>query len=160
MRIVSGIGRSLASAADEDAVVCGPRRRPPGTSQETPARSEGRMGQRHTVDYRHVTPTSVTEAVYTALAEVDALVEAVIEDRDRTYHATLGRLEAAGILLGDVTGRAAFLGHVHPDADVRDAGHTAEERGEEPREHPRLGRRGGCHPASCRDARRGGAHRG
>ena len=91
------------------------------------------MGQRHTVDYRHVTPTSVTEAVYTALAEVDALVEAVIEDRDRTYHATLGRLEAAGILLDDVTGRAAFLGHVHPDADVRDAGHTAEERIEKSR---------------------------
>ncbi len=64
-----------------------------------------------------------------AIARADALVDrAVATDTPRTLADTLLPLDEATAVLADASGRTAFLGYVHPDPDVREAGHAAEER--------------------------------
>ena len=91
------------------------------------------MGIRDTAfDYGRITAERVAHEAETALREADAIVEGIEHrvadpaplDFDRTLRALDDALErvAAGY------GRSAFMGHVHPDVEVRDAGTEAEER--------------------------------
>jgi thimet oligopeptidase len=80
-------------------------------------------------DYRTVTADSVAQETDAALARADALVERSVASADSpTFADTLGSLELAGAELVAAYGRGAFMGQVHPDAAVRDAGQEAEER--------------------------------
>jgi Zn-dependent oligopeptidase len=80
-------------------------------------------------DYAAVTPASVEAETTDALAEADALVAgAVASASEPSFDATLLPLELAGARLTEAYGRGAFMGQVHPDAAVRDAGTDAEER--------------------------------
>lgn len=78
-------------------------------------------------DYRSVTPESVQSETDSALGTADALVAGAI-GADPTFDATLRPLELAGAELIRAYGRGAFMGQVHTDAAVRDAGTDAEER--------------------------------
>ncbi|MDQ2674144.1 MAG: M3 family metallopeptidase, partial [Chloroflexota bacterium] len=80
-------------------------------------------------DYAAVTPSSVASETDDALATADALVDGLIAGAEApSFEASLLPLERAGAALIRGYGRGAFLGQAHPDADVRTAGHEAEER--------------------------------
>ena len=80
-------------------------------------------------DYAAVTPDSVRAETDAAIADADALVAgAVASAADPSFDATLLPLELAGARLVEAYGRGAFMGQVHPDEAVRDAGTDAEER--------------------------------
>lgn len=80
-------------------------------------------------DYTAATPESVRAEADRALARADALVDRAVAATDSpTFEGTLRLLELAGAEISIGYGRSAFLAHVHPDADVRDAGQEAEER--------------------------------
>ena len=80
-------------------------------------------------DYRTATAASVTSETNAAIATADALVERAAASADQpSLTATLLPLELAGAAIGAGYGVGAFLGQVHTDPDVRDAGNQAEER--------------------------------
>jgi thimet oligopeptidase len=86
-------------------------------------------------DYAPVTATSVEQAAADAIAAADALVASVVAAgdpqtgaADPTFETILRPLDDALGALGLGYGRSAFMGHVHPDREVRDAGSAAEER--------------------------------
>jgi thimet oligopeptidase len=80
-------------------------------------------------DYTHATPTEVAAETDAALAVAERLVSQTVASADApNFAATLAPLEYAGAAVGAGYGRAGFLGHVHPEASVRDAGSAAEER--------------------------------
>jgi len=78
-------------------------------------------------DYRSVTPESVRSETDAALSTADALVQGAVE-AEPSFEATLQPLEVAAAELVRAYGRAGFMGQVHTDAAVRDAGTDAEER--------------------------------
>ncbi|MBA2633782.1 MAG: Zn-dependent oligopeptidase [Chloroflexi bacterium] len=80
-------------------------------------------------DYTTVSADSVRSETDEALAAADALVAGAVSSAGSpTFEATLLPLELAGAELVRAYGRAGFMGQVHPDAEVRDAGNDAEER--------------------------------
>ena len=80
-------------------------------------------------DYRGITAASVTAETDAALAAADALIERAVASTDApTFEATMAPIELAGAEVSRGYGRGAFLGQVHPEAAVRDAGTEAEER--------------------------------
>jgi thimet oligopeptidase len=80
-------------------------------------------------DYASLTPEALRAETDAALADADALVAgAAASAADPSFAATLRPLELAGARLVQAYGRAGFMGQVHPDAAVRDAGTDAEER--------------------------------
>jgi Zn-dependent oligopeptidase len=85
-------------------------------------------------DYRGATAARVEADTQDAIAAADALVDRAAASGDPgaaglpTFDATLRPLDEALAVTGEAYGRTAFLGHVHPDRDVRDAGSAAEER--------------------------------
>lgn len=80
-------------------------------------------------DYASLTPEALRAETDAALADADALVAgAAASAADPSFDATLRPLELAGARLVQAYGRAGFMGQVHPDAAVRDAGTDAEER--------------------------------
>lgn len=80
-------------------------------------------------DYTTVTPASVAAETDAAIATADALVSGVVAGSGSpTFRTTLLPLELAGAAISRGYGRGAFLGQVHPEADVRDVGTAAEER--------------------------------
>jgi thimet oligopeptidase len=78
-------------------------------------------------DYTAVTVESVTDATDEGLAAADTLVAAAI-GADPSFDGTMRTLDLATAELVRAYGRAAFMGQVHNDAAVRDAGMEAEER--------------------------------
>ena len=78
-------------------------------------------------DYRSVTVDSVREATDAGIAAADALVAKALS-APPSFDGALVPLELAGAELGRAYGRGGFLGQVHTDAAVRDAGNEAEER--------------------------------
>ncbi len=78
-------------------------------------------------DYTSVTPESVRDETDAALSTADALVARAI-DADPSFEGTMQPLELAGAELVAAYGRAGFMGQVHTDPAVRDAGTAAEER--------------------------------
>ena len=80
-------------------------------------------------DYTRVTVDSVASETDAALERADALVARTAASADAPgFDATLLPLELAGAAIGEGYGRGAFMGQVHTDAGVRDAGQAAEER--------------------------------
>src|SRR3990170_8653122 len=78
-------------------------------------------------DYTSVTPETVQDETDAALATADALVAGAVL-AEPSFDGTLFPLELAGAELVRAYGRGAFMGQVHTDAAVRDAGTDAEER--------------------------------
>lgn len=74
------------------------------------------------LDFTAVTTSSVTQTTDGAIAAADALVDA-IDTAD-----PVAAVERATTAIGDAIGSAAFMGRVHPDPEVRQAGVEAEER--------------------------------
>ena len=82
-----------------------------------------------TFDYANATVEAVEAETERAIAEAEALVAGVRASvAAPTYAATLQPLDAARGVIADAIGTAGFMGYVHPDADVRAAGHAASER--------------------------------
>ena len=80
-------------------------------------------------DYATVTLDSVRSETDTALRIADEHVaRAVASAGSPTFDDTLVPLELAGAALVEAYGRGAFMGQVHVDSAVRDAGNEAEER--------------------------------
>jgi thimet oligopeptidase len=80
-------------------------------------------------DYTGVSVDSVRTETDTALARADELVAQAVASVDSpTFEATLWPLDLAGAEVSLAYGRAGFMGQVHTDAAVRDAGNDAEER--------------------------------
>jgi len=77
-------------------------------------------------DYTTATAESVRSETDAAIAEADALVADAVA-APPSFTGTLQPLELAGAELVRAYGRGAFLGQVHADAVVRDAGNEAEE---------------------------------
>jgi thimet oligopeptidase len=78
-------------------------------------------------DYRTVSAASVRDETTDALARADELVAQAVASADApTLEATLMPLELATAALIAASGRGAFMGQVHPDPAVRDAGTEAE----------------------------------
>jgi thimet oligopeptidase len=80
-------------------------------------------------DYTQVTAAGITEELETALSEADRLVAGVVDPKTKaTYEKILSPLNEIEDLLVRTYGRTAFMGYVHTDKEVRDAGNAAEER--------------------------------
>ncbi len=69
--------------------------------------------------------TAVTDA---AIAEADGLLAGVVGAEERTWASTLAPLDEIADVLGRAYGRGGFLGHVHPDANLRDTARDAQQR--------------------------------
>jgi len=78
-------------------------------------------------DYTAVTVDSVNEATDQGLASADELVAAAIA-ADPSFEGTMATLDRATAALIRAYGHGAFMGQVHNDPAVRDAGMEAEER--------------------------------
>ena len=78
-------------------------------------------------DYTNTSVASVTEETDAAIARADALVAEAVS-APPSFEGTLLPLELAGAELVRAYGRGAFMGQVHTDSAVRDAGNEAEER--------------------------------
>jgi thimet oligopeptidase len=79
-------------------------------------------------DYTSVTAASVTAATDDAIRRADELVAAAASADPPTFESTLERMEHALAVVAEGYGRGAFMGQVHPEAEVRDAGEACEER--------------------------------
>ncbi|HEX2884612.1 MAG TPA: M3 family metallopeptidase [Candidatus Limnocylindria bacterium] len=80
-------------------------------------------------DYTAVTADTIRAVTDESLERADGLVaDAIRSAASPTFEATLLPLERAGAELAASYGRGAFMGQVHPDPAVRDAGTDAEER--------------------------------
>ncbi len=80
-------------------------------------------------DYTTTTVDSIDQIVDHALGEADAIVTGIVQtDSPESFEQVLDPLDAIGDLLTRASGTSAFMGYVHPDPDVREAGHRAEER--------------------------------
>ncbi len=80
-------------------------------------------------DYSSVSVAAVRGVVDDAIDHADALVARAVDSaRSPTFADALAPLDLAGAELARAYGVGAFMGHVHPDATVRDAANEAEER--------------------------------
>lgn len=80
-------------------------------------------------EYTTITVDSIDQIVDHALGEADAIVSGIVQtDSPESFEEVLAPLDAIGDLLTRASGTSAFMGYVHPDPDVREAGHRAEER--------------------------------
>jgi thimet oligopeptidase len=80
-------------------------------------------------DYSAATPESVQAETDGALLRADALIDAAAASVfSPTFASTLAPIELAGAEVAAAYGRGGFLGQVHTDPAVRDAGTAAEER--------------------------------
>lgn len=74
------------------------------------------------------TPEEVASITDSAIADADALVAALVSSQPRTWNSTLAPIDAISDRMGRAYGAGAFMGYVHPDEEVRNAGRAAEER--------------------------------
>jgi thimet oligopeptidase len=80
-------------------------------------------------EYTQVTAPGIGARVDEALRRADEMVARLVHPAtERTYASTLQILDDIADLTSRVHGETAFLGYVHPEKDVRDAGNAAEER--------------------------------
>jgi thimet oligopeptidase len=79
-------------------------------------------------DFTSVTADSVAVLTEAALRDADALVASAVSADPPTFATLLGTLEKATAVVGDASGRGAFMARVHPEREVRMAGSEAEER--------------------------------
>lgn len=80
-------------------------------------------------DHAAATPDAVSVETDRALAAANEIVAAATEPgAERSVAATLLPLDHARGVIAEAMGSAGFMAYVHPDADVRAAGHAADER--------------------------------
>ena len=80
-------------------------------------------------DYTVIDVALVEEITSGAIAEAEDMLSEVLDaDLPRTYCNTLAPLEEAGDVVGRAFGTAGFMGYVHTDQEVRDAGRACGER--------------------------------
>ena len=80
-------------------------------------------------DFATATPDAVAAEAERAIAEADGIVAAAVAaGAPRSVATTLLPLDAAAGVIAEAMGSAGFMAYVHPDADVRAAGHAADER--------------------------------
>lgn len=79
-------------------------------------------------DFTTVTAQSVRDLTESAVTGADTLVAEAVAADPPTFVSVLGGLERAAALVGDASGRGAFMARVHPEREVRTAGSEAEER--------------------------------
>ena len=80
-------------------------------------------------DYTTVTAEGVASQVDEALARADTMVSRIVDpEASSNYQSTLGTLDDIADLLEITYGQTAFMGYVHSDKEVRDAGNAAEEK--------------------------------
>ena len=80
-------------------------------------------------DYMVIDVALVEEITSGAIAEAEDMLSEVLDaDLPRTYCNTLAPLEEAGDVVGRAFGTAGFMGYVHTDQEVRDAGRASGER--------------------------------
>ena len=80
-------------------------------------------------DYTVIDVALVEEITSGAIAEAEDMLSEVLDaDLPRTYWNTLAPLEEAGEVVGRAFGTAGFMGYVHTDQEVRDAGRACGER--------------------------------
>ena len=80
-------------------------------------------------DYTKVTASGIAATLEQALAEADATVEKLVDlTSPRSFAAILAPLDEIEDRFIRTFGKTAFMGYVHPERDVRDAGNAAEER--------------------------------
>jgi thimet oligopeptidase len=80
-------------------------------------------------DYGQVSPERVTAETDDAIAAAEELIARAADSAETpTFETTLWPIELAGASIAVGYGRGAFMGQVHPDADVRDVAQRAEER--------------------------------
>ena len=80
-------------------------------------------------DYMVIDVALVEEITSGAIAEAEDMLSEVLDaDLPRTYCNTLAPLEEAGDVVGRAFGTAGFMGYVHTDQEVRDAGRACGER--------------------------------
>jgi len=80
-------------------------------------------------DYTRVTPEGTSSHIDRALSTADELVKGVVDpDTSRIYTTVMQPLDDIYDLLQRAFGETAFMGYVHPDKEVRDAGNKAEEK--------------------------------
>ena len=80
-------------------------------------------------DYTAIDVALVEEITSGAIAEAEDMLSEVLDaDLPRTYCNTLAPLEEAGEVVGRAFGTAGFMGYVHTDQEVRDAGRACGER--------------------------------
>jgi len=80
-------------------------------------------------DYTHVTAKGIALQTEKALSRADKIVASAVDPAtEPTYESVMRPLDDAYDLMMRTYGQTAFMGYVHPDKEVRDAGNAAEER--------------------------------
>ena len=80
-------------------------------------------------DYTSVTAESMKDRLDQALSEADGIVDRIVDpSTPSTYQDILAPIDELEDLLLKAYGTTAFMGYVHTDRAVRDAGNDAEER--------------------------------
>ncbi|MGQ0849663.1 MAG: M3 family metallopeptidase [Actinomycetota bacterium] len=80
-------------------------------------------------DYTQVSAAGIAQQTGEAIAEADRLISELVDLATPSSYQTIMRpLDQANDLMHRVYGETAFMGYVHPDKGVRDAGNAAEER--------------------------------
>ena len=80
-------------------------------------------------DYTNVTPGGISSDIDGALASADEMVKGLVDpNTPRTYATVMQPLDDISDLLQRAFGETAFMGYVHLDKEVRDAGNAAEEK--------------------------------
>ncbi|MFP5331201.1 MAG: M3 family metallopeptidase [Acidimicrobiia bacterium] len=78
-------------------------------------------------DYSDISADGIAREVSEAITACTELLDAVVVG-DHTWDSTISPLEEVADVLARTFGRTGFMGYVHPDAAIREAGNTAEER--------------------------------
>ncbi|MGH9243188.1 MAG: M3 family metallopeptidase [Acidimicrobiales bacterium] len=78
-------------------------------------------------DYSTITAEQVGQITDDAITRADAIVARAVA-ADPSLDETLLPIDEAAAIISTAAGEAAFMGEVHPDADVRAAGRAADER--------------------------------
>lgn len=75
-----------------------------------------------------ITPEYIGDTVDTALKRADEVVDILAGDQPRSWDTTMAPLDGIADALAKTFGETAFMGYVHDDPDVRQAGRAAEQR--------------------------------
>lgn len=79
--------------------------------------------------YSTLTPAQIEEGTDQAIARAQAVLDDVVASKTlRTFDNTMRPLDRIGDILAHANTDYFFMGYVHPDKDVRNAGKTAEEK--------------------------------
>jgi thimet oligopeptidase len=78
--------------------------------------------------YSTITADQIAIGTDRAIAEAEAVLARLIDQKDRTFDNTMRLLDRVGDILSHAFADYAFMGYVHPDKDVRSASKDSEEK--------------------------------